>query len=373
MGILSKQLFTALYDKDAFLPVNTDYYKQLLADDDFMGVSSQVHSLLKQQGKLSDTPSFFQVHLKRKYEHALYQNLFIKNQTYQILNLFENLGIDVIPLKGVIFSEKYFGDIGARPTSDIDLLIKPVDLKLAVEAVKSAGFSIEGEEIPGHFHYSLSKKLPHSSFPLTVELHWNLLREKTANFKIAEFWAQATPFMEFKHVLELSEFHTFYMICLHGWRHNLDSLKYFMDMIQLLQLHNDKFDFSVLLDDARRHRTFKRMIRTLSIVYQEFSFLHTVKEFPIKKSRYYQTLFSNEKKTYKQYVDFIDYQFFSYDSIKHCLIEAGSWILPDKFELNAELHQRYRKHSAFWKYLFLYKKRLRSAYRVIFLNTKHNP
>ncbi len=42
-------------------------------------------------------------------------------------------------------------------------------------------------------------------------------------------WNDSSTIEGYQHVRELSDLHTFYMICLHGWRHNLDSLKYFID------------------------------------------------------------------------------------------------------------------------------------------------
>ncbi|WP_257987918.1 nucleotidyltransferase family protein [Bacillus sp. V33-4] len=160
-------LIKALYDPQVPLP--KDFYEQLLEELEYFSVSSQIYVLLKQQGKLEQTPQFFQERLKEKYIKVLYQNIFIKNQTEQILTHFETQGIDVIPLKGTVFAEKYFGHIGARPTSDIDVLIKAAEVEKAIECVKSLGFDAEKERIPGHFHCSYSKEIPRSRIPLSVE------------------------------------------------------------------------------------------------------------------------------------------------------------------------------------------------------------
>ena len=70
--------------------------------------------LFSQQGKLEHTPTYFQQTLNEKYQMALYQNIFIKSQTEQLLQLFEECKIDVIPLKGTMFAEKYFHHLGAQ-------------------------------------------------------------------------------------------------------------------------------------------------------------------------------------------------------------------------------------------------------------------
>jgi hypothetical protein len=67
------------------------------------------------------------------------------------------------------------------------------------------------------------------------------------------------------------------------------------------------------------------MMRTLSIVYQQFPDLDRVKEFPFKRRKTYWKYKS--VKGFKQYVDFMDYQFFSYDTLKHSVKEFHSWVL----------------------------------------------
>ena len=75
---------------------------------------------------------------------------------------------------------------------------------------------IEETRIPYHFHSSYSKPLPMSNIPLTVELHWHIVKENTANFQIEELWNDSTTIEGYQHIKELSDLHTFYLICLHG-------------------------------------------------------------------------------------------------------------------------------------------------------------
>ncbi len=315
-------LLQALYDPGSPFPEDEEFYQLALKDIEFFAVSSQVYDLLKQRGQLSHTPEFFQVRLKQKVEEALYPNILIKNQTDKILHTFEDAGIPAIPLKGTWFAEKYFGQIGARWTSDIDLLIQTTDLEQAIAGVKSLGYTMEEERIPAHFHWSFSKELPGSPIPLTVELHWDILKGNTSNFQIEEFWKEAKPLQHYRYIKELSDYHTFYMICLHGWRHNLNSLKYFIDIIQMIHVLHDKIDYTVLFRDAAAHKTLKRMIRTLSIVYNQFPHLEKIRRLPLQRKRLwweYQAIRNADYRTVRTYVDFVDYQFFGFDTIKHSL------------------------------------------------------
>ncbi|MFT9597384.1 nucleotidyltransferase domain-containing protein [Mesobacillus sp.] len=329
---MMNQLLSALYIYDMELPGDEVYYEELLRNQEIVAIAPQVYHLLKSQGKLDQVPDFFRQSLKEQYFQTMQLNLFVNHETNQLLNAFEERGIEVIPLKGVGFAESYFGSLGARKTSDIDLLVKEYEIDAAVELVKQLGFTVEEERIPGHFHCSYSKQLPGSEIPLVVELHWDLLKESTARFDIEEFWQAAQPLKQYSSIKEFSSLHVLYMIILHGWRHNLDSLKYHLDIIQLIRLFKEDVDFHLLLNMAGKHQTKKRIIRTLSSVYQEFPFLDYIKPFPYKSARKYLE-FSDKKdgrSFYKKYTDYIDYQYFSYDTASHTMKEILATILPVK-------------------------------------------
>ena len=326
------RLVSALYINEMELPSDKVYYEELLRNQEIAAIAPQVYKLLKDQGKLDQVPKFFRQYLKEHYFQTMQLNLFVKHQTSQLLDSFQERNMEVIPLKGVGFAESYFGSLGARKTSDIDLLVKECDVEAAVELVKQLGFIVEEERIPGHFHCSYSKKLPGSDIPLVVELHWDLLKESTARFDIEEFWKASKPSCQYSFVKELSSFHVFYMIILHGWRHNLDSLKYHLDIIQLIHFFKDDLDFDLLITTAEKHQTKKRIIRTLSSVYQEFPFLDNIKPFPYKSAKKYLE-FSDKKSgsnLYKKYTDYINYQYFSYDTASHTMKEILATILPTK-------------------------------------------
>lgn len=360
---MSFDFVSAMYESQVPQPLDDYFFHKVLKDIEHDGIQSQVYFLLNQQGMLTQTPTFFQAYLKEYYDKGLFQNLFIKNQTDILLRRFEEQEIDVIPLKGVYFAEKYFGHIGARATSDIDLLVRFQDLHQAIDSVKALGFSVEEEPIPGHFHCSYSKRLPHSPMPLVVELHWSLVKEETSKFDINEIWSESKTVGQYSYIRELSHFHCFYMICLHGWRHNLDSLKYFIDIIQMIHQYSDELDYQNLFKVAETHQTLKRLTRTLSIVYEQFPHLNNIARLPFKRKTLWRY---NNVKCLKQYLDFIDYQFFSYDSVKHSMIEIRHWIWPSIFELSNELGEIQQRSSIIKMYISLYKKRISGLVKVIF-------
>lgn len=315
---MSISLLQVLYDQQRPLPTENEYYEKALEDIEFFAISSQIYWLLKQQDQLHQTPAFFQQRLKQQFDESLSLNVFIKMQMNQIFKAFEKICIPAIPLKGTYFAEKYYGHIGARYTSDIDLLIKPLDVAKAIACVKSLGFLMVQERIPNHFHWSFSKPLPNSPIPLTVELHWDLLKLNTSSLKMDEFWNQATPIQSYAYILELSDFHTFYMICLHGWRHNMNSLKYFIDIVQMIYTLQDKLHYADLFSEAITHKTLKRISRTLAIVYHCFPQLEKVKQLRLRKRTRlwwdYKAIRNLKYRSLNNYLNFIHYKFFDKSS-----------------------------------------------------------
>lgn len=304
------------------MPQAMEFFEKALEDAEFFEISPQIYWLLKQRGQLEKTPSFFRERLRGKYHAALCQNLYIRNQTNVVLEKFEEARIQTIPLKGTLFAEKYFGHLGARSTSDIDLLVHPSELERAIHCVKSLGYMTEQERIPSHFHWSFSKEIPNSVIPLTIELHWDLLKERTSDLRMDEFWEQATTLGSYRYIKELSDYHTFYMICIHGWRHNLGSLKYFLDIIQMIHMLKGNLDYTCLQKDAAAHKTLKRIVRTLAIVYSYFPHLNNIRELPSDwKVRLWWDYSSlrQYKRSFKGYLNWIHYQIFDYDKVKHAL------------------------------------------------------
>ncbi|MBU7593501.1 nucleotidyltransferase family protein [Metabacillus halosaccharovorans] len=337
------------------LTYSTEEYKTLETELNHFNLGPYIYSVLKQKRHLDKIPTEFKDALTSQYQSQLIQNLLIKSQTDLVLSLLEKKRIFVIPLKGPLFSKKYFDDFAARSSSDIDILVKEVQVDKAIECIKSLGFKTEEKNDEGHFHKTFSKPLPGSDIPILIEIHWNLLKENTSNLSMDELWNHAIPLGNYQFVKELSTFYTFYFIILHAWRHNLDSMKHFLDIIQIIHKHHDELDIEWLFQTAKKHKTFKRVKRTLSIVYQMFPHTNHLLELPFRKeyaiSWLNEGILGERVGKRKLYIDFIDYQFNSYDTLYHRCIALFEWLVPSKFELAAEL-----KHTRL-SYLQLYKQR----------------
>ncbi|MBC8080491.1 MAG: nucleotidyltransferase family protein [Gorillibacterium sp.] len=325
-------LLHAIYDPGSPMPTEPNTLQTIQEDIEYFHIEPQLYHLLKQQNKLEDIPLAFRNQLKVKYDETMLLNLYIQYENEKIFKAFDDSSITVIPLKGVHLATKYFGHIGARGTSDIDLLVKAAELAQAEECIRSLGFTWEEENIRSHFHHSFSKPIVGSTHPLTVELHWGLLMEGTSRFNVEELWREALPMKPYSHVMELSDYHTFYMICLHGWKHGFDSVKYFIDIIQLITVCRDRIDYDRLFRDSVAHQTYKRISSTLSIVYRQFPYLESHKPLILSKRTghwwNYAAIRGKQKRSLTRYLRFLQYHFLEYDLPSHSFVASILYLEP---------------------------------------------
>ncbi|MFE4114864.1 nucleotidyltransferase family protein [Priestia sp. YIM B13448] len=358
------EFIQSLYDQSRPLPENPNDYQTILEDIEYFQLSATVYSLLKQRGRIEQTPEFFQSRLQQDYQYVLYNNLYIKSQLKLIFDIFDANGILTIPLKGTLFAETYFGHFSARRTTDIDLLIQEEDMEKAIACIQSLGYSIENEFTPYHFHRTFSKMMPHSPIPLTIELHWGLLRKNSSGLQIEQFWQHSTTLEGYKNIKKLSEVHTFYMICLHGWNHKLDSLKYFIDIMQIIHILDRKIDYYTLFKIAKTDQTLKRLISTLTIVYHQFPHLDKINKLPInKKSNIwwdYQKIRYMKTGNIKQFKNYIRFYLFDCDTLKHSIISFNRAVFPAREEVinNYQSSKKYNKYKFLEGYLKYYKEKI---------------
>ncbi|MDA8106658.1 MAG: nucleotidyltransferase family protein [Nitrospiraceae bacterium] len=123
------------------------------------------------------------------YYRTLSRNLGHLKETLRLAGLLGAAGIEAVPLKGSLASELFFGDIGRYPTSDIDILVRPLDLGRARQVLEAAGYRnaerIAWEDLKGSTYHAV---MTNGSYH--IELHWNLAMRY---FSVApEFWWQKT-------------------------------------------------------------------------------------------------------------------------------------------------------------------------------------
>ncbi len=105
---------------------------------------------------------------------VLRQNIRLYAHFEELVTGWSEHGIEVIPLKGIFLAERVYGDIGLRHLSDMDLLVRPVDVNTILETATNLGWQVK--EIQHHSAFFQTEFGSHHPFKLlkdgtVVELH----------------------------------------------------------------------------------------------------------------------------------------------------------------------------------------------------------
>ena len=135
--------------------------------------------------------------LQQIYTRIVDRNLSLERELLRVLQDFNAQGIPTIVLKGTTLARSLYGDIGLRPTGDIDVLVRPRHLEHAEAAAKGLGYRIltdakqEAQTRRGHRHLP---QLFHPGNRIVLEIHWHIVRpDDPGHFPLDGFWARARP------------------------------------------------------------------------------------------------------------------------------------------------------------------------------------
>ncbi|SFI88701.1 Uncharacterised nucleotidyltransferase [Paenibacillus sp. UNC496MF] len=330
---------------------------------EYYSVAPQVYHLLRARGGLDGLQEELRAKLKEAADAVLFHNMFVRSEMNKLLALFEREGIAVIPLKGTIFAERYFGHFAARGTSDIDLLIAPAELAKASGLLRGMGYEQQGAADKTHFHVLFNKTFPTGNFGfIGVELHWGVLRTHVSSTDIDQLWRDSAPYGVYQHVRELRPEAVFYHICLHGYHHQLLGFKYILDVAHLLFAIGGQIDYDELFAQAKRDGNLAKVRIVLTHVYGLFPALEHLKPLPKRKRWPFWGMGLVRDavvgaKGWRYYAFRIAASFVTFDSWKQSVSDIRySWFPTKEFAQYEELQLR-ESDSTFKLYLKLYAKR----------------
>ena len=114
-------------------------WEALLRLADHHGTSSLLYQNLV---RVSDAiPPAVLALLRQKYERNVHKSLLLARELICILDCLEALRVDVIPYKGIVLSEVYYGDMALRQSGDMDLFVRKDDVARIKNAVRELGYT----------------------------------------------------------------------------------------------------------------------------------------------------------------------------------------------------------------------------------------
>ncbi len=126
--------------------------------------------------------------LKWGSRNTLIVNLLLYDEFMNLLREFKKNGINVLPVKGILFVKELYDNMSLRPMADLDFFVREEEYNSAIILLKSLGYK-ESDFLPvrrwerENFRIALTKK---AQIPITVELHRRFSHPARFDLSIAD-------------------------------------------------------------------------------------------------------------------------------------------------------------------------------------------
>lgn len=221
--------------------------------------------------------------LKKMYYSNLARNILFYDELSKILTAFNKAGIDIIVLKGAFLAEEIYKNIGLRPMSDIDLLIKEENLQKTKMEFTKLMYSTDVYPTSTHekFQTVLSNELPfvHQYKNIFIEIHWDIQPPQSPyKIEINKLWKNAKPVkIAGIETLTFAPEDLLQHLCLHVDKHVNTSrappakpLRDYCDIAEVTRHYKDTINWNYLLQSSKDYKIEDPIFQGLNIAKKYF-------------------------------------------------------------------------------------------------------
>jgi hypothetical protein len=166
------------------------------------------------------------------------QNLAYAHETARLQRLFDRVGVQIVFLKGTALSQAAYGTLTVKHGRDIDLLVSPAEVPIALDLLQADGYSLRDPagalnpaQLKALVAHGDQAELARHDGRLRLELHWRLACNLHLVHGIEPFAAPAQlalPGLGTLNVLRPED--EFVYLCVHGAGHSWSRLKWLADL-----------------------------------------------------------------------------------------------------------------------------------------------
>ena len=223
------------------------------------GLSGLVYKSLKQIAVEDRIPRDVLEDLKEEYYRSFGRNMVLHAATLEVLEAFEDEGIDCIVLPGVSLMDVY-KDPGLRPMEDVDILVRKRDQSKARRTMRNLGYQDSGRY----------KDVFVKNATIFFDLHTDLMnasrigaRSFALGIKEEDIWSEALKRGDGKGAF-LSKEDTILYLAAHVLKHSFNRKIWFVDIRRLLESWD--INWRRLLTRARHFNLEKPLYCSLTYV-----------------------------------------------------------------------------------------------------------
>ncbi|MGH2632815.1 MAG: nucleotidyltransferase domain-containing protein [Tepidiformaceae bacterium] len=209
--------------------------------------------------------------LRGVYRQAWYRNQLAMERAQEAVRVLAGEGIPVMILKGAALIDGVYGELGARPMNDVDLMVPRGSAKKALRLLTEAGWSCpthpDGDfQRPMRIVHGLPLLGPNG---LAIDLHWRLLDESPAG-QDAAFWDAAEAFQfDGQQVTRLCPADQLLHLSVHGIRWDpIPPIRWAADLYLLIERRGPDIDWERLVAQATDRGLTLELLAALAYVKQ---------------------------------------------------------------------------------------------------------
>ena len=202
----------------------------------------------------------------------------LSGELIRLSELFAEHDIPWLSIKGPALAVQLYGDVAARQSGDLDILVKREDLDRAIKLISDAGY------VPVIDHDKFNKSqinfirkcykdetFRHITNNVFVELHWSLENEQTSPLNQVElFETSATICIGNKSIYTLPDIPNLLYLCAHGHRHGWYRLFWLWDVATILK-NTTQEQSEVIVESAKKYQCMKAMGQAIALSASVFS------------------------------------------------------------------------------------------------------
>lgn len=225
------------------------------------GISGIVYKRIAKCNKQLSVPTDAFKNFCHIYHKTSYINLLFIQEYKRIAKAFSDEKIGIIPLKGIDFVQHLFSNIGLRPMSDVDILVKKNYLDRAKQILKALEYNQKDEPADNlikNFHSVFWRRI--KNIYVFVELHWNIdFPDSPYRIRIADLWERSKqPSGDIQYSQRFSIEDNIIFNCFHLFRENtLDKnpfkLKNFVDLEEMIRQNNNLINWQAVIKRSEEY------------------------------------------------------------------------------------------------------------------------
>lgn len=200
------------------------------------------------------------------YYSNLARNILLYNESCRVLKSFEEKGIRVVPVKGIVLAEFVYKNVALRPMADVDLLVQKRNLSEITKTLFKLGFEILPQEKRATIKYmneshfvKRQENLKHLPI-LIINIHWDLTAparfKGTTKINTQQMISRARPGkVAYSNILIMAPEDQILWVIYHAtFQHPFIGLLQLCDVAELIKLKENELDWQVLLKTSRNGR-----------------------------------------------------------------------------------------------------------------------